>query len=143
MAKARQGNNPKRRIAPYDCLDRQMRQALADRLAYTGSSHHTRRPADYGLHPPINPRPWKSICDGRRIIEKREAAELFRAGIMNGMFSTPLGDGSPKYVWAVDAEDEVYEAKADSFGYHGYRLEEEDEFRRYVLREWKQRCQAN
>jgi hypothetical protein len=138
--RARQGNNPKRRIAPSDRLDLAARKSLADRLAYIGSSHHKRRPADYGLHPPVNPRPWKSVCDGRRIIPKDEAVQLFRAGIMNGMFSNLSDDGTPKYVWAVDADGEVYEAKVDRSGYHGYRLEEEDDFREFALKEWKQRC---
>ncbi len=62
---------------------------------------------------------------------------------MNGMFSNLSDDGTPKYVWAVDAEGEAYEAKIGNNGYHGYRLEEEDDFRGFVLKEWKQRCLAS
>jgi hypothetical protein len=141
--RARQGNNPRRRIAPPDALELPARKELAARLAYFGSSHHKRRPADYGFHPPVNPRPWKSVCDGRRIITMEEARQLFRAGIMNGMFSNLSDDGVPKYVWAVDADGEAYEAKIGNSGYHGYRLEEEDDFRAFVLKEWKQRCPAS
>jgi hypothetical protein len=143
MTRARQGNNPKRRIAPPDCLDIVARQALADRLVYVGSGHHKRRPADYGFQPPVSPRPWKSVCDGRRVIPKDEAILLFRTGIVNGMFSNLSDDRTPKYVWAVDAEGEAYEAKIGSDGYHGYRLEEEDDFRVSVLKEWNQRCSAS
>ena len=141
--RARQGNNPKRRIAPPDALELPAREGLAARLVYIGSSHHKRRPADFGFQPPVNPRPWKSVCDGHRIIPKEEACQLFRAEIMKGMFSSLSDDGIPKYVWAVDAEGEVYEAKIGNSGYHGYRLEEEDDFRAFVLKEWKQRCRAN
>jgi len=59
------------------------------------------------------------------------------------MFSEFPGGGVPKYVWAVDAEGEVYEAKIGSNDYHGYRLEETDAMRRVVLKEWAKRCQTN
>ena len=55
------------------------------------------------------------------------------------MFSDFPEGGAPKYVWSVDAEGEVYEAKIDRQGYHGYRLEEDDNFRDRVLREWRAR----
>ncbi len=45
----------------------------------------------------------------------------------------------PKYVWSVDPDGEVYEAKIGQGGYHGYRLEEEDDMRSLVLKEWRQR----
>jgi hypothetical protein len=138
--KARQGNNPKRRIAPADAIGLAAREELAARVVYVGSGHHKRRPADFGFQPPINPRAWKSVCDGRRVITKEEARHLFRTSIMNGMFSNLSQDGIPKYVWAVDADGEVYEAKIGNSGYHGYRLEEEDDFRAFVLNQWKQRC---
>jgi hypothetical protein len=141
--RARQGNNPKRRIAPPDQLELAAREALAARLVYVGSSHHKRWPADYSFHPPVNPRPWESVCDGHRIILKEEAAQLFRDGVIRGMFSNLSDDGVPKFVWAVDSEDEAYEAKIDRSGYHGYRLEEEDDFRALVLEEWEKRCAAN
>jgi hypothetical protein len=143
MTYRRQGNDPKRRIAAPDRLDPQKRHALASRLTYVGSGHHKLRPGNYGFQPPVNPRPWKSVCDGRRPISKEEAAALLRAGIANGMFSNFADNGTPKYVWAVDAEGEVYEAKLGSDGYHGYRLEEEDDFRKLVLEEWRKRCRAN
>lgn len=50
----------------------------------------------------------------------------------------------PKYVWAVDAEGEIYEAKTKpdrQTAYHGYRLgEDERQMRAEVLREWNRRC---
>jgi hypothetical protein len=138
--KLRQGNDPKRRIAPPDRLDLETRKALADKLLYVGSALHKRTPGDYGFHPPVNPRPWKSLCDGRRPILKAEAIQLFRQGIINGMFSDFPDNGSPKFVWSVDEYAEPYEAKIDSSGYHGYHLEDEDDMRALVLKEWRKRC---
>jgi hypothetical protein len=127
-------------MAPPDRLDEAGREALAARLPYTGSALHKAHPGDYGFHPPVNPRPFKSLCDGKRVILKDEAAELLRQGVLDGLFSDFPDNGAPKYVWTVDADREVFEAKVDSSGYHGYRLEEEDDFRRLVLREWARRC---
>jgi hypothetical protein len=42
-------------------------------------------------------------------------------------------------VWSVDRDGVAYEAKRDTRGYHGYRLEEDDDFRFLVLREWRRR----
>ncbi len=51
--------------------------------------------------------------------------------------------GIPKYVWAVDANGEVYEAKAKpglETSYHGYRLSDDDSrMRDYVRQEWSRR----
>ncbi len=65
-------------------------------------------------------------------------------GIMLGMVSQ-FGDGGvPKYIWAVDAANEVYEAKTRpelESDYHGYRLgDDERDMRAYILKEWKRRC---
>ncbi|WP_428492707.1 hypothetical protein [Rhodopila sp.] len=136
----RQSSNPKRRLASPDRLDPAGRQALAARLAYTGSALHKRRAADYGFNPPINPRAWKSLCDGKQVILKAEASELFRQGVLNGLFSDFQDVDKPKYVWTVDTNNEVYEAVVDTYGYHGYRLEEEDDFRTLIFKEWKRRC---
>ena len=53
---------------------------------------------------------------------KAEAAEPLRQGVIFGMFSNFADNEKPKYVWSVDADGEVYEAKIDSYGYHGYRF---------------------
>jgi hypothetical protein len=109
-------------------------------VTYVGSALHKRHPADYGFQPPVNPRPWKSLCDAKRVILKAEAEALLRQGVVLGLFSDFPDDGAPKYIWSVDAEGEVYEAKIDSNGYHGYRLEKDDDFRPLVLKEWTRRC---
>ena len=64
-----------------------------------------------GFQPPVNPRPWKSLCDTRRTILLGEARQLLRAGIIKGMISTYFEGNVPKYVWTVDADGLPYEAK--------------------------------
>ncbi len=144
MNRKRQGNRPDRRIADEDLLSREARDALAARIRYVGIAHHKLRPGDYDFEPPFNPRPSKAVCDdlGPILIDKAKA--LFREGIRLGMVSPYSDDGVPKYVWAVDGNDEVYEAKTRPEGdveYHGYRLSDDDrDMRRHVLKEWKRRC---
>jgi hypothetical protein len=82
------------------------------------------------------------MCDGVRIIPKNEATQIFLAGITLGLISVFKIDDRPKYVWGVDAAGDAYEAKIDSDGYHGYRLEDDDNMRSLVLKEWKKRCLA-
>jgi hypothetical protein len=136
----RQGNNPKRRIAAADRLAQQERINLAARLTYVGSDHHKRHPADYGFQPPVSPRPWKSVCDAARIIPLDEATQFFRQGVTMGMFSEFPAGAAPKFVWSVDGNGDAYEAKIDRDGYHGYRLEEDDDMRLVVLKEWQRRA---
>lgn len=114
-------------------------------LTYVGSALHKTRPGDYGFQPPVNPRPWKSICDGGRIILLAEARRLFRKGILRGMINDFPDGEIPKYVWSVDESGEVFEAKISpgTVTYKGYRLEEEDSMRTVVLREWNRRCPGN
>ena len=138
--KPRQSRDPKRRLASPARLDLPGRQALALKAQYGGSAIHKKHPADYGFHPPVNPRQWKSLCDGQRIILKAEASELLRQGALRGLFSDFPDGGKPKYIWSVDAGGEVYQAKIGSDSYHGYRLESDDDLRSLILKEWANRC---
>ena len=59
------------------------------------------------------------------------------------MISTHRIGCFPKYVWAVDDGNRVYEAKLEqgSDTYHGYELgEDEAAMRRLVISEWSTRC---
>lgn len=140
----RSGNNPSRRLVPPGTYDEDELRALANRVQYAGSANHKLRPGNYGFVPPVNPRPSKSPCDDLRSILIEEATELLRLGAALGMVSAFNGDGLPKYIWAVDADGEVYEAKTTlgrETPYHGYRLSEDDRAMRSVIRkEWKRRC---
>lgn len=139
----RQGNRPDRRVAPIGSIPTADLQALATSARYEGTANHKLHPGDYGFVPPVNPRPAKSPCDELRPVLREEAATLFRQGLAMGMVSRFDPGGVPKYVWAVDAGGEVYEAKTKppDKSYHGYRIgDDEPNMRRYVLDEWRQRC---
>lgn len=72
-----------------------------------------------------------------------EATSLFRNAIIRGMISTHRIGRFPKYVWAVGANNRVYEAKLEqgSNTYHGYELgEDEVSMRELVIAEWNTRC---
>ena len=142
----RQGNNPKRRIAPKNKLTPEALNEYANQASYTGSAHHKRNPADYGFRPPVSPRPNKSLCDASRTVTLADARSLFRAGMKRGMVSVYPEGGLPKYVWAVDSDGRVYEAKRDgnSGNYHGYELgADEGAMRKMVITEWNLRCSTS
>jgi hypothetical protein len=116
---------------------------LAGRLCYDGSAIHKLHPGNYGFIPPSNPRPTKSVCDALRPISRLEAMALFQCGLARGMVSLFNAPSTPKYVWAVDDDGEVYEAKTKppDMVYHGYRIgEDESDMRRYIVAEWRKRC---
>ena len=126
-------------------IERGYLEQLNGRVHYTGSPHHKRIPADYDFDRPTSPRPNKSLCDGHGCVRLNEATALFREGIDRGMISTYRFEGLPKYVWAVDAHDRVFESKIErgQNRYHGYELAEDEEImRQWVADEWKQRCPA-
>jgi len=138
----RAGNDPRRRVASASFLCGEDRHAIAEQAKYVGSGHHKKNPADYGFER-VNPRPTKSLCDGLRTIKLAEAKEMLKTAISYGMISVPFAGKFPKFVWYVDKEGEVYEANTHEHTpgmYHGYRLEEEDNVRDYIIREWKNRC---
>ncbi|WP_041793624.1 hypothetical protein [Pararhodospirillum photometricum] len=139
----RQGNNPKRRIVSEGAVSSDELRRVLGEARYGGSALHKRRPGDYKLKPAVNPRPNKSVCDDLRSVLLREAQGLLKEGIRRGLVSAFETGGFPKYVWAVDAHNEPYEAKVgeDEKTYHGYRLSEENEpdMRDLVLSEWNKR----
>jgi len=138
----RQGNNPKRRVSVKQGIGSAILDKCAQRAIYTGSPHHKRFPADYNFHPPANPRPNKSLCDSKIRVKYNEARTLFLAGIRRGMISEPMQDGLPKYVWAVNENGSVYEAKREgrSRSYHGYELGgNEVDMKKYIIKEWESR----
>ena len=143
----RQGNNPKRKIIPRNEFDPADLARLVTEARYVGSAHHKSRSADYRFMPPVSPRPNKSLCDGKRPVKKREAISLFCQGLSRGMVSRYPENGFPKYVWAVDQDGEVYEAKVggDGQSYHGYALNADGErdLCRLVITEWNARARIS
>jgi hypothetical protein len=141
----RQGNRPDRRFAPLGSVSPEAIKGLIERIRYVGSGLHKLHPGDYGFIPSHNPRPSKSPCDEIRPVLRTEASQLFQFGIELGMVSKFEPGTVPKYVWAVDEHKEIYEAKTkpgQELEYHGYRLgDDESDMRRYILDEWRSRCQ--
>lgn len=135
----RAGNNPKRRIVGVGVYPAERLESLAGRAMYVGSAIHKSRLADYDLHPPVNPRAWKSLCDKTTSVSKGEAQGLMRSGILRGMVSEYEDDDCPKYIWAVADDGRVFEAKIGLGGYHGYELEKSDNMRDLVAHEWRSR----
>jgi hypothetical protein len=83
----RKGYNPKRRIAPAEQWPEEKCRIMACRIRYGGNPEHKCRPGDYGLVPPANPRPGKTLCDAEGEFPKARAEELLRAGLLRGMAS--------------------------------------------------------
>lgn len=138
----RRVSSPKRRIVSQAsvCVEN---IRLCEKMAkYVGSAYHKRTPGDYRFVPPASPRPNKSLCDGSRSLNLAEAEALFREGLRRGMYSEKGSNCLPKYVWAVDADGHVFEAKCSHGGteYHGYELGDDDAMRRVVRKEWRSRC---
>jgi len=113
---------------------------------YGGNPEHKRSPADYGLTPPSQPRPGKTLCDGARPLLKEEAEELLKDGFRRGLTSICNADSWPQNVWSVTEAREVFEAQLENREqgvYHGYPMPMDDDFRKVVLREWEARCKQD
>ena len=130
-------DDPKRRVAEVGAIPQEILANLA-KARYQGVPRHKRKQAGYEFTP--RPVRGKSVCDDLRDINLREATRLFRSGIAAGMISRLVRRGLPKYVWAVDGDGEVYEAKtSDGATYYGYPLSHDDENFGYLVAEWRKR----
>ena len=130
--------NPKRRIVNLMPAEDVLND-LADRVRYTGSPYHKRSPGDFGLIPPSQPRPDRTLCDEAGIFRVADAQRWLQEGARRGLLSAVPQHGYPKHIWAVTDEGIVLEAKYNNAGsghYHGYPLFEPDPFRQIVLNHW-------
>ena len=135
----RKGFNRKRRIASPKPKPESLSE-LVQKISYIGSSYHKRNPGDFGLIPPSQPRPDKTLCDGAGILSRASAQRLLEEGARRGLVSDNRQDGFPKHIWAVTEENVVLEAKYNNSGpghYHGYPLPVADPFREIVLKHWQ------
>jgi len=137
-------HNPKRKIASADHSTEDNRTRWASLAKYGGNPQHKRRPGDFGLHPPVSPRPGKTLCDGDpdRPLSKADAENLLREGFRKGLISEQVHDGWPQNVWVISEDGEVYEAQLENSAqgiYHGYPLQSDDVFRTVVQEEWSKR----
>jgi len=119
-------------------LSTEERRFLHQKARYEGSPYHKRNPGDFGLVPPANPRPDKTLCDEAHVTSKARAVELMQAAIDSGLVSK--GDGAtgfPKHLWVVTEDEQVFEARygGSSKGcYHGYPVRRNDPFREVIPR---------
>lgn len=63
--------NQKRHIDPGPSAN--LLNDLVRRVRYIGSPSHKRNPGDFGLAPPAQPRPDKTLCDEAGIFRVAEA----------------------------------------------------------------------
>lgn len=130
--------NPKRRIRRGQ--EPGYLRSLAERVNYGGNPEHKRHPGDFGLTPPSQPRPDKTLCDAVKIFSRAEAARLLKDGVRKGLISEIERNGYPQNVWAVTEDGCPLEAQLENEAtgaYHGYPMPESDPFREEVLERWK------
>lgn len=140
MSSSRSKFNPKRRFAslplPAEALGK-----LAAEVRYGGNPAHKRNPGHFGLTPLAQPRDHKSLCDSANIFNRAQALRLLRAGVERGMISAWDGTGYPKNIWSMTDDGIPLEAQLENPGngtYHGYPLEENDDFREAVIVKWNE-----
>ena len=112
---------------------------LANSVSYTGNPDHKRNPRDFGLQPPLGPRPHKTLCDDANIRDRKTALDLLRAGVCRGLVSEQSRGEFPQNVWAVTPDGVALEAQLDNRekgSYHGYPKMQDDGFREKVLAKW-------
>lgn len=134
MSERRRFNRKRRIIDPP--LARDQLNALADRVRYVGSPYHKKNWGDFGLTPPTQPRPDKTLCDGARIVEVAVAQRWLQDGARRGLISDDPDNDFPKYIWTVTDDGIVLEARSSggrAGEYHGYPLFEPDPFRQVVI----------
>lgn len=138
MASARSRFNFKRRFTSREHTPDSLRQ-LAAALRYGGNPEHKRHPGDFRLTPPSLPRDHKSLCDEIHVFSRAEALRLLRRGAERGMISEWDGTGFPRNIWSMTEQGVPLEAQLENPGngtYHGYPLEQNDDFRECVIVRW-------
>jgi len=138
MIKKRRTANPKHRFAT--ALVKADLDRLAGQVKYTGNAEHKRNPGDFGLPPPLGPRPGKTLCDGANIFQRRVAVKLLKEGIRRGLVSKQVRGEFPQNIWAVTEDGIALEAQLDNCetgSYHGYPMREDDGFLEKVIAKWQ------
>ena len=136
--KRKKAYNPKRRfVTDGNVL---MLEEMAVRVRYGGNPEHKRNPGDFGLTPPAQPRPDKTLCDDIKLFSKAEAERLLKEGIRKGMVSqVHREEGFPQNIWAVTTGGVPVEAQLENpctGVYHGYPMPYNDPFSRQVIQKW-------
>ena len=130
-------HNPKREIS--DRVNQAFLKLLEKKVKYVGSPFHKRNPGDFGLKPPAQPRPDKTLCDKVKIFEVKTAQKLLLSGVAKGLISTQRRGDFPQNIWAVTSDGVPLEAQLDNVDtgtYHGYPMGDGDPLARKVLEQW-------
>ena len=131
--------NPKRRIQSDP--EQEYLKILVSRVKYSGSPYHKRTPGDFGLTPPVQPVPDKTLCDQAGVTTVTEASRLLKAGVKKGLISVQIHGEFPQNIWAVREDGWPFEAQLENQvqgTYHGYPMPSTDDFRLEVLKKWNQ-----
>jgi len=129
--------NPKRKL--QDHLPAEERKELADQVNYGGNPEHKRNPGNFGLTPPSDPRPHKTLCDDCGIFDKGIAESLLSEGVEKGTVSVQMKGKWPQNIWAVTSAGHAVEAQLENQvqgTYHGYPMPEADPMRHEILKRW-------
>lgn len=106
------------------------RSYLREHARYEGRAYHKGHPGDFGLTPPCDPRPDKTLCDKANVTRAAEAERLFLRAIKRGLASeNEVQSGFPKYLWVVDDQGHVFELMyggSHPGHYHGYPILQDD-----------------
>jgi hypothetical protein len=122
-------------------VDPERLTCLAQSVKYGGNNQHKKNPGDFGLVPPSQPRPDKTLCDEAGITSRKEALRLLREGARRGLISVQSRADFPQNIWAVTAEGIPLEAQLENREqgiYHGYPIPKTDDFRDEVIKRWNQ-----
>lgn len=131
--------NPKRKLKPCDAKELARLAALAQKVQYGGNPEHKKNPGDFGLTPPADPRPGKSLCDGIGVFSRAEALALLKAGLSKGLISDRSVGEWPKNIWSMSPGGRPLEAQLenpDLGTYHGYPMPDSDPFASVVAQRW-------
>jgi hypothetical protein len=131
--------NPKRKLK--ERLSAKERLALVETVKYGGNPEHKRNPGNFGLTPPADPRPHKTLCDDCGIFDQKIAESLLSEGAKKGMVSVQMKGELPQNIWAVTSDEYPVEAQLENRvqgTYHGYPMPETDPMRDEILTRWFQ-----
>ena len=135
----RQNHGSKKKLADLSDWPQEQPDSLAKKLTYSGNPLHKMNPGDYNLTPPCaGGRPGNTLCDSVKVFTRAEALKLLREGCCRGLIDRNIEDGWPKRIWAIHQEV-VLEAQLDKRppgSYHGYPLQADDNFKKYILNRW-------
>lgn len=132
--------NPKRKIKKLTFGELQYYSELAEKVKYGGNPEHKRNPGDFGLKPPSDPRPGKSLCDVVNIFSRKIALEHLKAGLRCGLVDERCKGEWPQNIWSVTDDGSALEAQlenSETGTYHGYPMPESDPLADEVIKQWE------